>query len=262
MTRLASLGSGSRGNGTLVELGGELLLIDCGFTLKQAEARLARLGVRPAELTAVLVTHEHSDHMSGVAALAHKYALPVFGTYGTLNSRAARQASVVGRVVDPFQAFQIGAVTVQPVVVPHDAREPTQFVFRHDDLRVGVISDLGHVTPYVVEHYQGLDLLLMESNHDRDMLLRGRYPESVKRRIASSLGHLSNEQAAGFLEQVCHPGLRVVVGHVSEENNHADLLVGAFEPLQGVVAGLGFATQDEGADWLELAVEQTQTQLV
>lgn len=253
MTRLASLGSGSRGNGTLVEIGGELVLVDCGFTLKQTEARLARLGLLPAQLSAVLVTHEHSDHMQGVAALAHRYAIPVYASYGTLNARAARQASVVGTVIDSHAAFAIGAVSVQPVVVPHDAREPTQFVFSHGGQRVGVISDLGHVTPYVVEQFQELDLLLMESNHDREMLLRGRYPESVKRRIAGKLGHLSNEQAAGFLEAVCHDRLQVVVGHVSEENNHEDLLAAAFEALAPRVSSLSFATQEEGADWLSFA---------
>lgn len=253
MTRIASLGSGSRGNGTLVEIGGELFLVDCGFTLRQAESRLARLDVRPGEISAVLVTHEHSDHLNGVAALAHKYALPVFGTYGTLNSRAARQSSLVGRAIDAHDPFSLGEVTVQPVVVPHDAREPTQFVFQHEGIRVGVISDLGHVTPYVVEQYAELDLLLMESNHDREMLLRGRYPESVKRRIAGNLGHLSNEQAGAFLDEVAHSDLKVVVGHVSEENNHEDLLTETFEPFHAKVSGLTFATQTDGAQWLGVA---------
>jgi len=252
LTRIASLGSGSRGNGTLVEIGGELILVDCGFTLRQTETRLARLHVRPGEISAVLVTHEHADHLNGVAALAHKYAIPVFATYGTLNSRAARQSSLVGRTIDAHDPFTVGSVSVQPVMVPHDAREPTQFVFQHDGVRVGVISDLGHVTPYVLEQYGQLDLLLMESNHDREMLLRGRYPESVKRRIASKLGHLSNQQAGAFLDEVAHPRLKVVVGHVSEENNHEDLLAETFEPLRGRVSELSFATQDDGARWVGL----------
>ena len=249
MSGFASLGSGSRGNGTLVDLGGELILVDCGFTLKQAERRLQRLGVRPGDLSAILVTHEHSDHVSGVAALAHKYAVPVFASYGTLK---AAGPGLVGRAFDSHADFQIGAVSVHPIIVPHDAREPTQFVFRYGDMRIGVLSDLGQVTPYVTEQYAGCTGLLMESNHDRDMLTRGRYPESVKRRIAGSLGHLSNEQAASFLAQVGHPGLHVVVGHVSEQNNHPELLEAAFESLKPSVQRLEFATQEDGVTWVSL----------
>jgi phosphoribosyl 1,2-cyclic phosphodiesterase len=250
LTRLASLGSGSRGNGTLVDIAGELFLVDCGFTLKQTEARLARLDVKAADISAVLVTHEHSDHLSGVAALAHKYALPVYATHGTLNSRAAARGSLVGRVIDANSPINIGAVTVMPVVVPHDAREPVQFVFESETTRVGVISDLGHVTPHVIEHYQSLDLLMMESNYDREMLIRGRYPESVKRRINGNHGHLSNEQAAGFLSDVQHPDLKVVVGHVSEENNHPDLLNETFAGYRNGLNSLEFASQSDGVHWL------------
>lgn len=250
MTRLASLGSGSRGNGTLVDIAGQIFLVDCGFTLKQTEVRLARLDVKAADISAVLVTHEHSDHLSGVAALAHKYALPVYATHGTLNSRAAAKGSLVGGVIDANSPINIGTVTVTPVVVPHDAREPVQFVFESEARRVGVISDLGHVTPHVIDHYQSLDLLMMESNYDREMLIRGRYPENVKRRIVGNHGHLSNEQAAGFLDQVQHPDLKVVVGHVSEENNHPDLLNETFVGFQSGLRSLEFATQSDGADWL------------
>ncbi len=250
MIRLASLGSGSRGNGTLVQFDSELFLVDCGFSLKQTEARLARLDIKPGDLSAVLVTHEHSDHIAGVAALAHKYALPVVATSGTLKSKAARKGSLVGHVLDAHTSVQVGEVSVIPVVVPHDAREPVQFVFQNDQHRIGVISDLGHVTPHVVEHYQSLDLLLMESNHDPQMLMRGRYPESVKQRIVGRFGHLSNEQAAAFLAEVANPQLQVVVGHVSEENNHPDLLAESFASFDNAVAQLCFATQDAGADWL------------
>ena len=252
MSRFASLGSGSRGNGTVVEIGGERILVDCGFTLKQAEARLARIDLKPADLTAILVTHEHSDHIGGVGALAYKYAIPVFASFGTLDS-ARKSASVVGSAISAHKSLQVGDVEVTPVVVPHDAREPTQFVFRHDGCSVGVVSDLGCVTPFVVEQFSGLDGLLMESNYDFPMLANGRYPERVKRRIASELGHLSNEQAAGFLERIGHSGLTVVVGHVSEENNHPDLLSEAFNAHQDSVRSLVFATQDEGAGWQSVA---------
>lgn len=252
MSRFASLGSGSRGNGTVIEIGGERILVDCGFTLKQAEARLARIELKPADLTAILVTHEHSDHIGGVGALAYKYAIPVFASFGTLDS-ARKSASVVGSAISAHSPLLLGAVEVTPVVVPHDAREPTQFVFRYDGCSVGVVSDLGCVTPFVVEQFSGLDGLLMESNYDLPMLTGGRYPERVKRRIASDLGHLSNEQAANFLERIGHPGLTVVVGHVSEENNHPDLLSEAFHSHRDSVRSLTFATQDEGTGWQPVA---------
>lgn len=249
MTGFASLGSGSRGNGTLVEIGGELILVDCGFPLKQTERRLARLNVRPGDISAVLVTHEHSDHVGGVAALAHKYALPVYASFGTLR---ALDFALRGEIFDSHTPFTVGAVTVTPVVVPHDAREPTQFCFHHEGVKLGVLSDLGHVTPFVCEQFSGCDGLMMESNHDVPMLLGGRYPESVKRRIAGNLGHLSNAQAATFLDLVAHPELQVVIGHVSEQNNHPELLDATFEPFHERVSSLQFATQSEGADWLEI----------
>jgi phosphoribosyl 1,2-cyclic phosphodiesterase len=253
LTGIASLGSGSRGNGTLVEIGGELILVDCGFTLKDAVRRMARLGIRPGDLSAILVTHEHSDHASGVAALAHKYAVPIYASFGTLKAAGWH---LPGNMFDSHLPFRIGAVTVSPVIVPHDAREPTQFTFEHDGVRLGVVSDLGHVTPFVCEKFSGCHGLLMESNYDMPMLLRGRYPESLKRRIASNLGHLSNEQAAAFLAEVAHPGLQVVVGQVSEQNNHPELLEAAFEPIRGCVAELSYATQTDGVDWRSIGAAE------
>ncbi|MEZ5596478.1 MAG: MBL fold metallo-hydrolase [Pseudomonadales bacterium] len=159
MIGLASLGSGSRGNGTLVRLGRSLFLVDCGFTVKQTEARLARLGVRPGEITAILVTHEHSDHASGVAALAHKYAIPVHASYGTLSSGSY---SLHGEAFDGDVPFVLRDVSINPVRVPHDAREPTQFVFCRDGVKVGVLSDLGCVTPHVVEQFSDCALLMLK----------------------------------------------------------------------------------------------------
>ncbi len=237
----------------MVEIGGELILVDCGFTLKQTEARLRRLGLAPGDLSAIVVTHEHVDHAGGVAALSHKYAIPVFASHGTL--KAAR-TEILGCAINTHNVFSIGAVAVVPVIVPHDAREPTQFVFEHRGVRIGVISDLGQITPFVEEQYRHCHGLMMESNHDRQMLLRGRYPERVKRRIAGNLGHLSNEQAAAFLEAVGNPGLRVVVGHVSHENNHPDLLEEAFAGLRNEVQHLTFATQDDGVGWVRVAADE------
>ena len=210
------------------------------------------MGVGPGDLSAILVTHEHADHSGGVAALSHKYAVPVYASHGTLK---ATRTELLGCAINTHNVFSVGAVAVAPVIVPHDAREPTQFVFEHGGTRVGVISDLGHITPFVAEQYQRCDGLMMESNYDPQMLMRGRYPEKVKRRIGGNLGHLSNEQAAGFLDAVGHPGMRVVIGHVSQENNHSDLLQETFARFRNEVQHLAFATQDDGMDWVQVPEE-------
>lgn len=247
---LASLGSGSRGNGTLVRMGDSLILVDCGFGLRATTTRLARLGLRPGDLSAILVTHEHSDHVAGVAALAQRYGIPVWCSHGTL--RAVR-GELGARCFLSDQPFFIGDVEVRPVTVPHDAREPTQFVFAGAGRRLGVLSDLGCVTPHVVNQFQGCDALLLEANHDRDLLQRGRYPPSVKRRVASEQGHLSNGQTLDLLQQIEHAGLHLVLGHISLENNDMDLLQRLFEPFRPRLAALGYAAQDAGHGWLTVA---------
>lgn len=243
----ASLGSGSRGNGTVVCVGGALFLVDCGFTLKQTEKRLARLGLSAGDLDAIVVSHEHSDHISGVAALAHKYAIPVHASYGTLNSGREISHAIP---FDGDSSFVCGDVLVKPVCVPHDAREPTQFVFESDSARIGVLSDLGCVTQHVIDQFKGCDYLLLEANHDRTMLRNGGYPQRLKARVGADHGHLSNEQAYALLADVAHPDLQVVIGHISEQNNCTERLRQVFAPLHAAVSSLQFATQEHGFDWI------------
>ena len=253
MSAFASLGSGSRGNATCVRMGQALLLVDCGFSLRQAVTRLERLGVRPPEIDAILVTHEHSDHASGVPALAARYGIPVHATHGTFGYfNPALADELIGVTVQGGHPFKLKDVEVMPVTVPHDAREPVQFVFRHANRRIGVISDLGCLTPHVLDHYRGCDGLFLESNHDREMLLRGSYPARLKQRIAGDLGHLSNRQAGAFLAAVASPGTHVVIGHVSGQNNHPDLLEETFGGWRGRVPSLKYATQREGAPWTDI----------
>ncbi len=247
MIGIASLGSGSRGNATLVCMEDELLLIDCGFTVKQVEARLARLGVRGGDISAILVTHEHSDHASGVAALAHKYALPIYASHGTYSRP---QHALFGTAFDGDVPFEIGDVQVDPVRVPHDASEPTQFVMRCGGVQIGVLSDLGCVTPHVIRQFSGCDLLMLEANHDVEMLQNGKYPPALKRRIRSDLGHLSNEQAAYLLDAVADADLNVLIGHVSEENNSVERIEAVFEPYRRRVASIELATQSYGSGWI------------
>ncbi|MEM7219464.1 MAG: MBL fold metallo-hydrolase [Pseudomonadota bacterium] len=251
--RLASLGSGSKGNATVVQLGGQTLLVDCGFSVRQVTQRMERLGLAPGDLDAVLITHEHADHVRGVEALAHRYAIPIYASHGTLKAAKFR---LPANVINSHGSFDIGGVRVIPVAVPHDAREPTQFVFEAGGCRVGVLSDLGCVTPHVISHYRDCDLLMMESNHDPEMLRNGRYPPSLKRRVGGQLGHLSNAQAADLLGQVGHAALRVVVGHVSEQNNSLANLEATFAPFVGRLASLEIADQAAGVAWQELAPQR------
>ncbi len=243
----ASLGSGSRGNGTVVALADRVLLVDCGFTLKQTEKRLARLGLSGGDIDAVLVTHEHADHIGGVEAFCHKFSTPVYASFGTLKHHLG---GVRRHPFDGDVPFYIDDVAVNPVCVPHDAREPTQFVLSDGDETIGVLSDLGCATAHVVEQFSACTHLLMEANHDRRMLLEGSYPPRLKQRVGADYGHLSNDQALDLLRRIAHPALKVVLGHVSEQNNHPSLLEQTFDGMRSAVEELHIASQSEGFDWI------------
>ena len=198
--RFCSLGSGSEGNGLVVEAGDTRVLIDCGFGLRDTAFRLARAGLEPQGLTAILVTHEHSDHVGGVAAFAGRHGIAVWGSFGTLAAVAARfegLADVSG--FDSHAPFAIGDLEITPVPVPHDAREPTQFVLGDGDSRLGVLTDIGVSTPHVEASLSGCDALVLETNHCLDLLAGSDYPYPLKQRIAGRLGHLDNGSSAALL---------------------------------------------------------------
>lgn len=252
MIRFASLGSGSKGNALLVESGRTRVLVDCGFGPRETAARLERLGVAPDSVTAVLVTHEHADHVGGAAACAARYGWTLHASHGTAG--AARQlADMVVRRFDSHTAFAIGDLEIHPFPVPHDAREPTQFVFSDGAARLGVLTDAGAVTPHIVAMLAGCAALVIECNHDAGMLARGRYPPQLKRRIAGGFGHLENGAAADLLRAIDAEGLRhVVAAHLSEENNTPELARAALAEALGCTADwIGVATQTEGFTWRE-----------
>ena len=172
-------------------------MIDCGFNLKQTERRLARLQVSAGDITAILVSHEHSDYIAGVAALAHRYCLPVHASHGTL-SRAPEGFSC--QAFDGDVPFEIAGVTINPVCVPHDAREPTQFTLTYGDEKIGVLSDLGAVTEHVLSEFSNCTYLLLEANHDRHADA-GQLSAGIKTTGCADYGHLSNEQAAQLLQR-------------------------------------------------------------
>ena len=249
----ASLGSGSKGNATLVRQGETLLLIDCGFSLRETTRRLARLGVSPDQLHAVLVTHEHSDHCVGVSRLSAKHQVPVYLTHGTKGSGRC-DGSYELRGFDCGDEFSIGDIAVRTIAVPHDAAEPCQFRLSALGRCLGILTDLGCVTPHVVSSYEGCHSLLLEFNHDLDMLMEGDYPPQLKRRVSGDWGHLNNEQAADLLRQLdCASELtHLVVAHISEKNNsraRAEQALSAVLPSTGDVI---WAEQQEGFDWLSV----------
>lgn len=250
--RFASLGSGSSGNGTLVSHGDTHLLIDCGFSLKDAQRRIERLGLCLSQLSAVLVTHEHADHIKGVPALARKHGTAVYMTPGTFHSRDLGRIPEL-RLIHNYESFSVGELQVQPVAVPHDAREPAQFVFRTDGKSLGVLTDLGSVTSHVIDAYDGCVALLVEANHDRQMLAEGPYPPSLKSRVSSPWGHLSNEQTVSLLQQMDTSALKhLVVGHISQKNNSLDLAKRALGTVGKTLGSVYYACQEQGFDWIDL----------
>lgn len=251
--RFAVLGSGSRGNATLVEAGGTTVLLDCGFSVAQVEQRLARLGRRVQDIRAVVVTHEHSDHVGGVATLARSFGLPVWATAGT-----ARAAGLMGetdcRVFDSHAPFAIGDLEVLPFPVPHDAREPCQFVFGDGARRLGVLTDVGTITPHIVAMLNGCDALMLECNHDLTMLVTGEYTPRLKQRVGGRHGHLNNEQAAALLVSLDRSRLRhLVAAHLSEKNNRPELARRALAAAMNCGdEWIAVADQEQGLDWRDL----------
>ena len=251
--RYAYLGSGSRGNSALISDGDVTVMLDCGFSLKEAERRLARLAVDPEQIDALLVTHEHADHIAGVGAFARRYDTAVYLTAGTEASGRAGRLPVCERVYfdDPIA---VGELTMTPVPVPHDAREPVQYVFESRGRRLGILTDLGHVTPVVREAFGRCDALVVECNHDLDMLHEGPYPPALKERVAGRYGHLNNAQAADLLASTEQSRLQHVLAvHVSEKNNTPQL---ARDALRDVTSApdldVSVACQDEGTPWREI----------
>ena len=251
--RFAVLGSGSRGNGMVVEVGATLLLIDCGLSVLQVKRRLAGLGKTPEELSAVVVTHEHSDHVSGVAGLARTYDLPVWATPGTAAAAGLGELARC-RVFDCHAPFAVGDMEVTPFPVPHDAREPSQFVFGDGRWRLGLLTDVGSLTPHIEECLDGCDALVLECNHDTAMLAAGQYPPSLKQRVGGRHGHLSNDQAAELLGRLNGARLQhLVAAHLSDKNNTPAL---AREALAGAMGcapeWIAVADQEQGLAWREM----------
>ena len=258
--KFASLGSGSEGNALLVTSSAiaseaaTTIMVDCGFALRAAAPRLRRAGLEPEAISAIFVTHEHSDHVGGVFKLARKYRIPVYLSQGTWQAVRGDIGGVEVVLCRDSTPVDIGGLRLVPYTVPHDAREPLQCVLEESDRRLGVLTDAGHATAHMIAMLDACDALLLETNHDVRMLAESSYPTFLKQRIAGDHGHLSNEAGAGILAAIDRSRLKTVVAaHLSRKNNSPELAMAA---LLGVIAdgsvALRCACQDAGFDWIEV----------
>jgi phosphoribosyl 1,2-cyclic phosphodiesterase len=255
--RFASIGSGSKGNCLVAHAGSTRVLLDCGLSPRETERRLARLGVTPAEISGILVTHEHDDHAGQAYPFAAQHRIPVWLTHGT-QTALAESGKVPGavdtRTIQGRDPFAIGDLEIRPYTVPHDAREPVQFVLSDGAFRLGVLTDIGASTPHVETTLSGCDALVLECNHDHDMLWAGEYPKWLKERITGPFGHLSNLQAEQLLGALDRSRLKhVFAAHLSHQNNRPELAREALARAMGCAADwIGLSTQEEGFAWREL----------
>lgn len=257
MLRFCSLASGSSGNATLVEAFDGVhrtrILIDCGLGTRQLDERLAHAGLRASELDAIFITHEHGDHIGSALTVAGRHGIPLWMSAGTLAGvpRAASMPPV--QFASDGQTLVIRGLRIQPFTVPHDTREPLQLSCTDGDRRLGILTDLGHVTAHVLAHLAGCHALMLESNHCPDMLARSRYPNFLKARVGGAHGHLSNAQAAQALAALRHDGLRTVVGaHLSERNNLPELVRSGFAAVLGCAASEVLLSSRRGLGWLSV----------
>jgi phosphoribosyl 1,2-cyclic phosphodiesterase len=254
--RFCSLGSGSTGNAWLVESGSTRLLVDCGVAPRRLVARMQAAGIEPESVSALLVTHEHEDHVGTVLPFLRRCEAKVYATWGTARASGAYLDLPAGRLAElaADEPLAIGDIGVRPVPVPHDAREPVQYVFDDGRARMAIVTDLGSGTPHLAAACQDLDALVLEANHDTDMLWRGNYPEFLKQRVGGPFGHLSNDASAAFLGQVAGPRLRhLVAAHLSIRNNTPERARAAWAAVLGARPEDIQAASDEGIGWLQVA---------
>lgn len=256
--RFCSLGSGSSGNGTLVEARSALhttrVLVDCGFSLRELTRRLALRGLAPFQIDAVFVTHEHSDHVGCAMALCRRHGVALITSEGTWRAMRAKAEGFSPLWARDGEAIALGALELLPFAVPHDAGEPLQISFSDGASRLGVATDLGEPAASVMQRLQSCDALIVECNHDAALLADGPYPAFLKRRVGGPLGHLANHQGAALLRGCRHGRLRhVVAAHLSRQNNRPDLAALALaEVLGSATQDIVVASDTEGTPWLSL----------
>jgi phosphoribosyl 1,2-cyclic phosphodiesterase len=259
-TRFCVLGSGSSGNSVVIESAGRSLLVDAGFSCREIERRLAAVGVTPESIEGVVLTHEHSDHVRGASRLIRRHRLQLHATSGTLEEIRLHGSVPAPVALRPEWPAEIGSFRVEPFAVPHDAREPIGLVVETESgFRIGLAADLGSASRQAWSHLRNLDALILETNHDLEMLLSGPYPWALKRRIAGRRGHLSNQDAAQGLREILDDRLRwLVLYHLSRVNNRPGLAEATVaEELErlGAEAETCVSNQFGPTPWLSLGAE-------
>lgn len=258
MLRFRNLGSGSTGNTTVVEATGPTgvtrLLVDCGLQPRQLDQRLALAGLAGDAIDAIFITHEHGDHIGCAQAFSRRHRIPVWMSHGTHSALGSPDFDTPLCCARDGVPILLRELQLMPFTVPHDAREPLQLVCSDGEVRLGILTDLGHASSHVQQQLSGCHALLLECNHDPALLAESRYPEFLKQRIAGRLGHLSNLQAADLLRSLVHPGLRqVVAAHLSERNNRPELAQQAMgQALGQSAAAIGVAHPEHGTGWIEV----------
>jgi len=251
MVRVTVLASGSRGNSAVVASSSTRILVDAGLSCREILKRMQRVDEDPELLSAIVITHEHNDHIGGLAVLARKLKVPVYMTGPTHNAwfrlikheakRAGEQARDLERrqFFEAGRSFQIGDIGIMPFTIPHDAVDPVGFTFKVEGVKIGLVTDLGYITANVKEHIRSCDVLMIESNHDLEMLKIGPYPWSVKQRVLSRTGHLSNDALAEFFSRDYDGGAEfLILAHLSEQNNHPEIARKVAEQALGRHANL------------------------
>jgi phosphoribosyl 1,2-cyclic phosphodiesterase len=274
MLRYKNLSSGSTGNATLVEVSSRhstkpnRVLVDCGMRLSRLLELLSVAEVLPSDIDAIFITHEHSDHIGCVTQLASRYNIPVWASSGThaalqdmqlkLRAKQPTHSQLVPgfealvRIASDMSIFEVGDLQIKPFTVPHDAREPLQLTCSDGGVKLGILTDLGHASRHVIDSIAGCNALLLESNHDEDMLSNSKYPAFLKARVGGDFGHLSNTQAADLLSAVMHDNLRhVSAAHLSQQNNHPSLAQSALADVIGCLpADIFAACPEKGTPWM------------
>jgi phosphoribosyl 1,2-cyclic phosphodiesterase len=222
MFLFASLGSGSEGNSFLIKTDKTIFMVDCGFNYKETVNRLSELGLTFSDINHILITHEHEDHMRAIKMIIKKEKIQISCSYGT-----AKKIGIVDEVniINPGDIVVDNDLQVEVVPVPHDAREPCHYVFKKDTLKIGIITDFGSLTPKIIESYSNLNYLVVEANHDANLLMKSSYPTSLKNRIFGKLGHANNDLTFDLISQIKKDKLKkIIFCHLSKQNNQKEII--------------------------------------
>lgn len=256
MLRFKSLGSGSTGNATLVEATGlrpRRLLVDCGLGIRQLSVRLAQAGLADGDIDAIFITHEHSDHIGCARQFARRHRVPVWMSRGTQEGIGLPDFDGLLHTARDGEAIDLGELQLMPFTVPHDAREPLQLTCTDGASKLGLLTDLGHATTHLLAHLAHCDALLLECNHDSELLAQSVYPPFLKRRVGGMYGHLSNAAAGEIARSVAHGGLKqLVAAHLSQQNNRPELARLAMLEALGSATEIMVADAGAGTHWLDV----------